>query len=134
MTMRGRPQPGFGWPMRFVYAAEIIAGLGYTETDDLYCWVPIAELYGRYEEIWTDRPHGHATPTLLARTEFGELLGQVMRGERVMRRVKGENTRGFAGITGPGEFHSRKPPDTGISLEDLARMPDGITDNERKPE
>ena len=132
MTMRGRPQPGFGWSARFVNAAEIIAGLGYKETDDLDCWVPIAELYGRYKEIWTDRPRGHASPTLLARTEFGELLGHVMQGERVMRRVEGENTRGFAGITGPGEFHSRKSPAARMSIEDLLKMSDRMTDNKGK--
>ena len=134
MTMRGRPQPGYGWSSRFAYAAEIIAGLGYTETDEYEYWVPIAELYGRYEEIWTDRPRGHASPTLLARTEFGELLGHVMQGERVMRRVKGKCTRGFAGLKGPGGLQSRLPPVARMSIEDLVKMSDKMTDNERKTE
>ncbi|KKM72923.1 hypothetical protein LCGC14_1415620 [marine sediment metagenome] len=122
--MLGRKEWGYDRPVRFVYAAEIVATLGYKETNDPYDWVPIAELYDRYEEIWTDRPHGHQTPTLLARSEFGELLGQVFHGDRVIRRVLGKKARGIAGIQGPGGLRSRKPPDVKISLADLEKLVD----------
>lgn len=124
MTILGRPEPGYDWPSRFVYAAEIINGIGYKETNNSYDWVPIAEMYDRYEEIWQDRPHGHSTPTLLIRGEFGKLLGHVMYGTRVTRRAKGRSVRGFAGVTGPGGLQSRKPPYARLSPEDRARLID----------
>jgi len=122
MAILGRPEHGYDWPLRFVYAAEIINDLGYKETNDPYDWVPITELYDRYEEIWRDRPHGSQTPTMLTRSEFGKLLGEVMHGDRVTRRASGKNARGIAGIQGPGGLRSRKPPDARLSLEELAEL------------